>query len=136
MVKTILVVDDDEDIRRVVRRVLEPLGRVIEAANGTEALRLVAAESPGLVILDVVMTEMDGFAVLRDARRIDPALPVVMLTGESDMTSAKRALDGGANAYITKPFDLDGFYGEVRRLLEGADGARAAADGRPWDVRK
>lgn len=131
--KRILVVDDDADMRRVVRMILEPLGRIIEASNGEDALRLVADEKPGLMVLDVMMAGMDGLAVVRAARLLDAALPIVMLTGGSDMETAKRALDDGARAYFTKPFDADGLLGEVRRLLNGADGA---ANGRPWDVRK
>lgn len=134
--KTILVVDDEADMRRVVRLILEPLGRIIEASNGQDALRLVAEEKPGLMVLDVMMAGMDGLAVVRAARLLDADLPIVMLSGASDMETAKRALDDGARAYITKPFDADGLLGEVRRLLYGADGARAAANGRPWDVRK
>ena len=136
MEKTILLVDDDADLRRVVRGILQPLGRIIEASNGKDALRMTAVEKPGLMLLDVAMAEMDGLSVMKAARFLDPALPIVMLTGEHDLETAKRALDDGASAYITKPFDPEGLREEARRLICAAEGARETESGRPWTVRK
>jgi DNA-binding response OmpR family regulator len=107
---------------------------VLEASNGKDGLRMLADNKPHLMLLDVVMPEMDGLAVLKAARALAPLLPVVMLTGGSDMSTAKTALDHGASAYITKPFDSDALCAEVRRLIEGA--ADASFGGRPWSVRK
>ena len=135
MKNKILIVDDDADIRRVVRGVLEPLAEIFEAPNGEEALRLIADEKPGLMVLDVSMAGMGGLAVLRAARRLVPSLPVLMLTGESDIEVAKSALDEGARAYITKPFDPLLLREEARSLLDASNGGASVRPDRPWSVR-
>ena len=117
MTKKILIVADDAGQRRVVRGILEPLGTILEASTGKDALRLVAAEKPELMLLDVVMTEMDVPSIVRAARFLDPVLLIVMLTGEHVIETAKRALYDGTNAYIKKPFDPEGLRDEVRRLF-------------------
>jgi DNA-binding NtrC family response regulator len=132
----ILIVDDDADMRRVVRGILASLGEILEASNGKEALRLIAAERPSAMLLDVAMSDLGGLAVLNAARFLDPALPIVMLTGETGLETARSALNDGARAYITKPFDAVFLRDEVRRLLVGVETAGEAAGGRPWSVRK
>jgi two-component system KDP operon response regulator KdpE len=132
----ILIVDDDADMRRVVRGILEPLGQILEASNGKDALRAIVADMPELMLLDVGMPEMDGYDVLKAAHFLNPALPILMLTGETDLSMAKSALDDGARAYVTKPFDAVALRDEVRRLVVGAEGVGAASGGRPWSVRK
>ncbi len=138
MSATILVVDDDAEMREVLRRVLASFGSVLEASNGKDGLRLVSDGKPDLMLLDVVMPGMDGLEVLKAARALAPGLPVVMLTGGSDLTTAKSALDDGASAYITKPFDSDALCAEVRRLIASAaaSGEKRTPSGRPWRVRK
>jgi DNA-binding NtrC family response regulator len=129
----ILVADDDDDMRRVLRGLLEPFGEVVEARDGAQALRLLRASPLRLMLLDVVMPELGGIEVLQAAREIAPAVPVLMLTGEADVAMAKLALECGARAYITKPFDIDRLLAEVRRLLEPA---AKPATGRPWRVKR
>jgi FixJ family two-component response regulator len=70
------------------------------------------------MLLDVSMPEMGGLAVLEAARALDPRLAVVMLTGESDLGVARKALDLGARSFITKPFDVEVVLDELRRLLK------------------
>jgi len=132
--RVILIVDDDEEMRLVLRRVLDPLGEIVEASNGKDGLRLLADAKPDLMVLDVTMPGMDGLEVLKAARAVAPLLPVVMLTGGSDISTAKTALDDGASAYMTKPFESEVLCAEIRRLINGAEGA--SAGGRPWSVRK
>ena len=129
-----LIVDDDADVRRVVLGILRPLCEILEASNGKDALRLLSAEKPSLMLLDMTMPEMSGLDVWKEARAFDPALPIVMLTGDSDLGSAKCALDDGARAYITKPFAPETLYEDVRRILAGSEGAEESS-GRPWRVR-
>ncbi|MFI5345639.1 MAG: response regulator [Elusimicrobiota bacterium] len=138
MARKILVVDDDADLRRILRGLLAPFGTVLEAANGLDALGLLRAEAPALMLLDVSMPVMDGLAVLTDALAIDPKLPVVMLTGDMDMHIAKRALEAGARSYITKPFEPSSLCAEVRRLTGVGDAVpdEDEASGRPWRVRR
>lgn len=132
MVQKVLIVDDDSDLRQTLMLVLAPLCDVLECSNGSDALRLIARERPSLMLLDVAMPEMDGLDVLKSARELDPALTVVMLTGEDDVGTAKRALDGGARAYMTKPFESSSLRDSIRRELAGL--LSCPTPYRPWRV--
>jgi CheY-like chemotaxis protein len=136
MATKILVVDDDADLRKVLRGLLAPLGTVVEAGDGPAALRLLSSERPAVMLLDVAMPEMDGLTVLMDALSIAPNLAVVMLTGELDLHIAKRALDAGARAFVTKPFDPATLCADVRRLAGLPGDLADEPDGRPWRVRR
>jgi DNA-binding response OmpR family regulator len=142
MADKILIVDDDPDMLMVLRWALSPVGDLLEACEGRGALRLIAEERPRLILLDVAMPGMSGIEVLRRAREIDPTAIIVMLTGLCDIEIAKEALDGGARAYVTKPFDDAYLRNEVRRLLEitrkkppTGDSDSDGDSGRPWRVR-
>jgi DNA-binding response OmpR family regulator len=131
----ILIVDDEPDMLQILRWALSPVGAVISASNGRDALRLLAGERPRLLLLDVAMPGMGGIELCAAARALDPNVIVVMLTGICDIEVAKEALDRGACAYITKPFDDEFLRGEVERLLDRGKKGKAAADsGRPWRV--
>ena len=129
----IMVVDDEEDLRRILRGILEPFGQVCEAADGEEALRLLRREKPALMFLDVAMPGLDGLTVLRRALSALPSLAVVMLTGELDLRVARAALEVGARAYITKPFSPEAVSAEALRMAEGGPVARSP-DEPPWRV--
>jgi DNA-binding NtrC family response regulator len=130
MPEKILIVDDDDDLRRALAAILSPLFNVITASNGNEALELVRRERPRLALLDVSMPGMSGLEVLAAAKAAAPALLVVMLTSQQDIEVAAKALNLGAVEYITKPFDADDIRAEVARLI----GPKEPADGRPWKV--
>lgn len=127
----ILIVDDDDEMRRLLRGVLAPVCEIVEASNGLDALCLLQRERPRLVLLDLALPEIGGFEVLAAALRVAPNLPVLMLTGDADVNSAVTALNQGACAYVTKPFDPAYLREEVARLvappLKPADA--------PWQVR-
>jgi CheY-like chemotaxis protein len=117
--KTVLVADDEPMLRRLVLATIRGLPlRVLEAASGPEALALARQECPDLLLLDVGLPEVDGFAVCR-ALKADPVtagIKVVMLTARAQRQDLARGAEVGANGYITKPFspqrllsDLDGF---------------------------
>ena len=129
---TLLVVDDDPDLRRTVSLILGADYVVLEARDGQEALSVIEAKAPRLVLLDVAMPGMDGLAVLEAVRRMDKRTIFVMLTGEREISIARRALELGAVSYITKPFDVDFLRAEIQRLL----GEASPVDGeyRPWRV--
>ena len=108
--ETVLVVDDDEANRNVLGRRLAKLGYgIVEARDGVEALELLAQPDAGidLVLLDVMMPRLDGFAVL-ERHRADPAIrhiPVIMISALDDMASIVRCIEAGAEDYLPKPFD-------------------------------
>ena len=106
--ETILVVDDDEGNREVLGRRLQRLGYgVVEACDGVEALERMAGEGIDLVLLDVMMPRLDGFAVLA-RHHDDPAIrdiPVIMISALDDVSSVVRCIEAGAEDYLTKPFD-------------------------------
>jgi DNA-binding response OmpR family regulator len=127
--KKVLIADDDVDLRAAMRALLEKEFEVVEAANGREAVSAAKTERPGLVLLDVTMPEMGGLEALGAIKGSDPAATVLMLTSETDIETAKKALELGAVAYVTKPFDMEFLRTEVRRLLLSEPDDKS---GRPW----
>ena len=114
---TILLVDDEELVRRSARRVLEKIGfRVLEAKNGAEAVELVASEKAhiSLVILDVIMPVMDGAEAFRLMRQIDPQIPVLVSSGYSREGKVDELLQKGASGFIEKPYDIAELADHVR----------------------
>ena len=128
----ILIIDDDADLRRTLFLLLEKKYRVAAVASGREALVLLKAQKPRLILLDITMPEMSGIEVLRAAKEIDETLRVVMLTSRQEIEFAKSALDLGAVEYLTKPFEADFIRGEIARLLAPPEDTKDG--GRPWRV--
>ena len=118
---TILVTDDDADLRGVLRKTLGALGfEVTESANGEQALREIEARRFHAVLLDVNMPGVGGIAACREIRRRVPRIQILMLTvreGESDLIEA---LDAGADDYITKPFSLPTLAARLRAAVRRA----------------
>jgi DNA-binding response OmpR family regulator len=116
----ILVVDDDDDIRGLVRTLLERTGAVVkEAANGRDGLREFHAWRPDLVVLDVSMPEMDGWNVLERIRDMSE-VPVLMLTARGDELERVRGLQAGADDYVVKPFGKQELVARVQALIRRA----------------
>ena len=116
----VLVVDDNSVLRVLARTALEMLGfEVVEAAAGDEALRAFARRRPALVLLDVQMPGMDGFAVCEALRAEHDALdlPIVMLTGREDTAAMERAYEAGATDFVAKPVPWRVLGQRVRHLL-------------------
>lgn len=121
---TILVVDDEPDIRSLVQLNLELDGhRVITAANGAEALELVADEVPDVMLLDLMMPEVDGWTVLetiKAAHDLDVnRIPVLMLTANDAADTRMRGGIEGAIRFLTKPFSPTALRDEINQALEG-----------------
>ncbi len=124
----ILVVDDEPDIVRVVVRIMEARGHVVRCArDGIEALERIAAEPPDVLILDLNLPRLDGFEVCRRIKS-DPAtrhIPVVMMTAAYvSVDDARRGADTGADEYVIKPFLRDVLIHNVERLLPAVAPAR------------
>jgi DNA-binding response OmpR family regulator len=123
--RPILVVDDDAKIVRLVRTYLERAGyRVVEAADGRAALSAIALEAPVLVVLDVMLPEVDGIAVLEAIRRTDQT-PVIILSARGLVDDRITGLAAGADDYLPKPFSPAELVLRVQRILDRT--------GRPMD---
>jgi DNA-binding response OmpR family regulator len=123
--RRILVVDDDPDIRGLLRELLDRRGfGVTEARDGQEALRVFFDERPDLVVLDVAMPGLDGWKTLERIRELSD-VPVVMLTAKATELEKTRGLRAGADDYVTKPFGRQELLARVEALLRRT-GRRAA----------
>jgi DNA-binding response OmpR family regulator len=118
----ILVVEDNQRMSRFLIRALSEEGHVVDGAqDGTTALAQLKAIPYDLVILDWMLPEFDGLSVLRAVRGQGIQVPVLMLTARSEVNERIAALDGGADDYLTKPFDLGELLARVRALRRRAD---------------
>ena len=116
----ILVVDDDADVRGLVRELLERSGATVqEAADGREALRLLYDVRPDVIVLDVAMPELDGWQTLERIRDLTE-VPVLMLTARDTELEKVRGLQAGADDYVTKPFGRQELLARVGVLLRRA----------------
>jgi two-component system response regulator MprA len=126
---SILVVDDDASIRRMLVRTFAAAGYDVSvAADGGEALAAVERAAPDLVVLDVAMPGMDGLAVSRRLRRAGLGLPILILTARDAVADRVVGLDAGADDYLVKPFASEELLARVRALLRrGSEPAEVLA---------
>jgi signal transduction histidine kinase len=116
MQKTILLVDDESDIREVLSMPLGDLGyRVSEAETGDQALKIFRAIRPSIVLTDIKMPGMDGIELLQKIKHENPETEVIMITGHGDMELAIRSLKNEATDFITKPINVDALEIAVQR---------------------
>ncbi|HEX8051132.1 MAG TPA: response regulator transcription factor [Solirubrobacterales bacterium] len=114
---TILVIEDDPDIRGLVVALVERAGmRAREAADGRAGVRAFFEQRPDLVVLDIGLPELDGWQVLGRIRELSDT-PVLMLTAEGEQAQKVRGLEGGADDYVTKPFGREELVARVHALL-------------------
>jgi CheY-like chemotaxis protein len=121
--KTILVAEDRDTSRELIRTLLEHSGyKVLEASNGGDAIDLARETNPDLVLLDLQMPIKDGFQVLRELRSEERfrSTPIVALTASAMQGDKERALTDGFTAYLTKPLSLSTIRKELARLLNPA----------------
>ena len=116
---TVLVVEDNADVRMYVRELLEPHYQVVEAEHGADGLTQARAALPDLIVADVMMPEQNGFEMLRALRRGERTvdIPVVMLTARVEPDDQVEGWSKGADAYVTKPFDGNVLVATVDRLI-------------------
>ena len=118
----VLVVDDEADIRGLLRELLERAGyEVVEGATGREGLRALYASAPDIVLLDVSMPELDGWQTLERIRDVSD-LPVLMLTARTAELEKVRGLKAGADDYVTKPFGRQELLARVEAHLRRSGG--------------
>ena len=119
----LLIVDDSTAIRKILLRVLNqtglPLGQVLEAGDGREALKLMELHDVSLILSDINMPNMDGLELLRILRASAQwhDLPVVMITTEGSQASVQEAVELGATSYVRKPFSADLLRDKLASLL-------------------
>jgi two-component system, OmpR family, response regulator RpaB len=113
----ILVVDDEASIRQIVDTRLKLAGyEVVTAQDGAEALEQVAAHTPDLIVLDIMMPKLDGFEVCRELRKT-VTTPIIMLTAKGDITDRIAALELGADDYVVKPFSPRELEARIKAVL-------------------
>jgi len=116
--KTIVICDDEDSLRELIRAILNGEYRFVEAADGHEGLDLIRRLKPDLVLADVMMPRLGGLELLAEVRR-DPALgalPVVVVTAFAGQRAA--AMEAGADGFLAKPFDPDELMATVEELLQ------------------
>src|SRR6266567_7103589 len=121
MSETILVVDDEENIRHTLRGVLADEGfEVLEAPDGRRALELLKHVAPRLAIVDVWMPEMDGIELVERMRTQSPGVPIIVISGHGTIETAVRVIRLGAFDFLEKPFQLESLLQVVDRALGAA----------------
>src|SRR5688572_32025523 len=114
---TVLLVEDTEDNRFMMRRLLEMSGyHVVEATNGEEAVRLAEAESPQLILMDLSLPVIDGLAATRLIRKLPrfEVIPIIAVSAHDTSDFQNEAIQAGCNSYITKPID----FNELEQLID------------------
>lgn len=118
---TVLLVEDTEDNRFMMRRLLEMTGyRVVEAMNGEEAVKLAKAESPNLILMDLSLPVIDGLAATRLIRKLPElkSTPIIAVSAHDTCDFQSEAIEAGCNTYVTKPIDFNELEQLIAQLLE------------------
>lgn len=124
----VLIADDDENIIELIRLYMEKEGfTAITAANGNEALSKFKAETPSIVILDIMMPGMDGWQVCREIRRVSN-IPIIMLTAKGETFDKVLGLELGADDYMVKPFETKELIARVKAVLRRSESKETSAE--------
>lgn len=117
--RSILVVDDEPIIRDAIRRVLERATpfQIYTACDGVPALETFRHEKIDLVITDLLMTQMNGIELLRNLKRLDPQIPVIIVTGYGSLDDAIEAIHLGVADFVKKPFDIRELIKTIERIF-------------------
>jgi len=114
----LLIIEDELPMRTALAVVLSAEGyRVLSAADGETGLRRAVDEKPDLILLDIMMPKVDGYAVCSELRRLGNAVPILMLTAKGQIEDRVMGLDVGADDYLVKPFSIEELLARVRALL-------------------
>ena len=133
----LLIIEDELAMRTALTDVLEAKGyRVMTASDGAEGLERALKEKPDLVLLDIMLPKLDGFALCAELRRLGHAEPILMLTAKGQVEDRVTGLNAGADDYLVKPFSTDELLARVRALLRRSQrGEKAVLELRLGDVR-
>ncbi len=114
----ILIIEDELPMRTVLQDVLAGEGyRVLTAADGESGLQRAIEEKPDLILLDIMMPKLDGYAVCAELRRLSNPVPILMLTAKGQVEDRVQGLDAGADDYLVKPFSTEELLARVRAVL-------------------
>jgi DNA-binding response OmpR family regulator len=123
MMKSILAVEDDQDLRDFLKELLADHGYLVQtAARGIEALNIVRKTAPDLVVLDLGLPDIDGENVCNQIKKDHQHLPIIILTAKDGVPNVVRGLDQGADDYMTKPFDGDELLARIKTRLRNLPG--------------
>jgi DNA-binding NtrC family response regulator len=118
MIASVLIVDDDSDVRRMLSSVLEDGGYSVEAVdNGRDAIKTCGRLPFDVALVDINLPDVKGTALLHELKRIQPRMVNVIITGDPSVENAVKALYEKADGFITKPFDPQELLDTVRRLI-------------------
>lgn len=128
----VLVADDDEGLRQALGMIVRGAGYAcVTAANGAQAVELVARERPDVAVLDVMMPGLDGFEAVERIRALDADLPLLMLSAKADIVDKRVGFRLGADDYMAKPFNEDELLLRIQALLRRARPRAAEAPACP-----
>src|SRR5881396_993409 len=114
----ILIIEDETPMRTALADVLQGEGyRALTAADGKSGLRKAVDERPDLILLDIMMPKLDGYAVCAELRRLSNPVPILMLTAKGQVEDRVTGLDAGADDYLVKPFSTEELLARVRAML-------------------
>jgi len=114
----VLIIEDELPMRTALADVLTAEGyRVLSAADGESGLRRAIEEKPDLILLDIMMPKLDGYAVCTELRRLSNPVPILMLTAKGQVEDRVTGLDAGADDYLVKPFSTEELLARVRAML-------------------
>ncbi len=120
----VLIADDDRNVLNIIRDSLDSEFQILEAVNGKEALGMVFAEAPDILILDVMMPDMDGYKVCEEMKKHDSTkdIPIIILSAKTTVEDKLTAMELGIDDYIVKPFDPRELKARIRMRLKQPNG--------------
>ncbi|CAG0957775.1 MAG: response regulator [Candidatus Methanoperedens sp.] len=116
----ILIADDDKNVVNIIRYSIDDQYEILEAANGKEALGMVFARSPDILVLDIMMPEMDGYMVCKELKEHDSTkdLPIIILSAKGSVDDKLKAIGFGIDDYMVKPFDPRELEARIKMRLK------------------
>ncbi len=118
-INKILIIDDEEIVRKAYQNELRGKGYDVDTLDsGKKAMEVLSDQWPGIVVSDIIMPEMDGITLLKKIRKMDPDLPVLLITGQGDIPMAVGAIQDGAYDFLEKPFETSRFLDVIHRAME------------------